>query len=296
MDQSDINMDIDHTLYTLFSIIVVMVCYCKTVECELCWVIENKILQFGKDLSLSCQVENCCPESAGWGKWTSKNEFITIFINVKDLNVDKSLKYGGRTNNRGFSLVIHNVTRDDFNIAYSCTYGFLVSKKKMLLTTDAFLTKKEVDSVVRGKDNTPVYIGLIITLSLGTIAGIVVIVVCLKKNARQSTEMINQEEDVNSSNERLNVENINELLIVENTDTSEENERRRQGQCQQLQQPDTGFEANPNNSSPSAFARNDLRSSIGNRSNNSDDSNSYKSCKSTMSLHPLSIKQTEEFF
>lgn len=271
-----------------------MVCYCKTVECELCWVIENKILQFGKDLSLSCQVENCCPESAGWGKWTSKNEFITIFINVKDLNVDKSLKYGGRTNNRGFSLVIHNVTRDDFNIAYSCTYGFLVSKKKMLLTTDAFLTKKEVDSVVRGKDNTPVYIGLIITLSLGTIAGIVVIVVCLKKNARQSTEMTNQEEDVNSSNERLNVENINELIIVENTDTSEENERRRQGQCQQLQQPDTGFEANPNNSSPSAFARNDLRSSIGNRSNNSDDS--YKSCKSTMSLHPLSIKQTEEFF
>lgn len=98
----------------------------------------KKVTKYGEDLSLSCQVENCCPESAGWGKWTPKNELVTIFIDVKDLNVDNISKYDGAIVNTGFSLVIRNLTRDDLNLTYSCTYGFLVSKKKMLLKTDAF--------------------------------------------------------------------------------------------------------------------------------------------------------------
>lgn len=98
----------------------------------------EKVTKYGEDLSLACQVENCCTKSAGWGKWTPKNELITILIDVKDLNVDNISKYDGAIVKTGFSLVIRNLTKDDLNLTYSCTYGFLVSKKKMLLKTDAF--------------------------------------------------------------------------------------------------------------------------------------------------------------
>lgn len=96
------------------------------------------MLQYGDDLSLVCHVDNCCLDSAGWGKWTTKNELNTIFIDVTDLDSNDNSKYAGGTHLNGFSLLIRNVSSDDLNIAYSCTYGFLVSKKKLLLRTDAF--------------------------------------------------------------------------------------------------------------------------------------------------------------
>lgn len=86
-------------------------------------------------------MENCCTKSAGWGKWTSDDQFNTIFIDVKDFHNDGSLKYGGGTDKKGWFLIIRNITKHDFNISYSCTYGFQVSKKKMLLKKDAFSGK-----------------------------------------------------------------------------------------------------------------------------------------------------------
>lgn len=105
---------------------------------DLFWKVEKKILQYGEDLSLSCQVDSCCPETAGWGKWTFKNELTTIFIDVKNLDANDKSKYAGGTDMNGFSLVIRNLSKEDLNIAYSCTYGFLISQKKFLLETDAF--------------------------------------------------------------------------------------------------------------------------------------------------------------
>lgn len=102
------------------------------------WKIEKKALQYGADLRLSCQVKNCCKKSAGWGKWTYNGQFDTIFIDVKDFHNEEGLKYGGGTDESGFFLIIRNITKDDLNIPYSCTYGFLVSKKKMLWKKDAF--------------------------------------------------------------------------------------------------------------------------------------------------------------
>lgn len=86
-------------------------------------------------------MKNCCKKSAGWGKWSSDDQFNTIFIDVRDLHKEESLKYGGGTGETGFSLTIRNITEDDLNIPYSCTYGFVVSKKQMLLREDAVIGK-----------------------------------------------------------------------------------------------------------------------------------------------------------
>lgn len=94
-------------------------------------------MKYGEDLSLYCKVKNCCLESAGWIQWTSENEFTTIFIDVKDITVAGSSKYNGKINENGFFLVMRNITREDLNVYYSCTYGFQVSEKKILLETDA---------------------------------------------------------------------------------------------------------------------------------------------------------------
>ncbi|CAC5415245.1 unnamed protein product [Mytilus coruscus] len=119
------------------------------------WKVVKKILQFGEDLHLFCQVEDCCRKSAGWGKWTPNNKLSTIFIDVKILQKDEISKYYGGTSERGFFLVIRNMTSDDLNIAYSCTYGFQISKKKILLKTDVFIEKTEIDPDGTIKDGTP---------------------------------------------------------------------------------------------------------------------------------------------
>lgn len=95
-------------------------------------------MQYGEDLRLSCQVENCCIKSVGWVKWTSDDEFDTIFIDVRDLGDEESLKYSGGTDERGFFLIIRNITRNDLNISYSCSYGFTFSKGKVLMEKDVF--------------------------------------------------------------------------------------------------------------------------------------------------------------
>lgn len=104
-------------------------------------VVDKKLSQNGKDLFLSCQVKHCCQKPAGWIKWTSDNESTTLFIDVKDLLDDKVSKYHGGINDRGFFLVVRNVSKEDIIMPYSCTYGFLISNKKMLLKADLSYSK-----------------------------------------------------------------------------------------------------------------------------------------------------------
>ncbi|XP_076085358.1 uncharacterized protein LOC143056160 [Mytilus galloprovincialis] len=110
-------------------------------KCDLSWKIGKKVSQYGDDLSLFCPVNKCCPESAGWVKWTSEDDYTTLFIDVKDLDDRAGPKYNGETNRTGIILIIRNVTRDDLNTSYSCTYGFQVGIKKILLDSDAFYVK-----------------------------------------------------------------------------------------------------------------------------------------------------------
>lgn len=140
------NMNNRCCLQITYTYIRLIICTIFTVlniyfEDHLAWKVEKKALQYGDDLRLFCQVKNCCQKSAGWGKWTSDDALITIFIDVKNLHNDGSLKYSGGTNKTGFFLSIRNLTKGDLSISYSCTYGFQVSKKQMLLVEDALLSK-----------------------------------------------------------------------------------------------------------------------------------------------------------
>ncbi|VDI83794.1 Hypothetical predicted protein [Mytilus galloprovincialis] len=179
-------MEILYAMVMLLATLMVMISLSKATD-NLTWTVVQKVMKYGEDLSLSCKVENCCLGSAGWGKWTPQNEFITIFIDVKDLNVDNSSKYDGAIDKTGFSLVIRNITRDDLNSTYSCTYGFLVSKKKMLTKTDAFLDYTENTSVGSPGNSKSGTTQLAILLSLFPVAVICIvgIVVYRKKKSRK---------------------------------------------------------------------------------------------------------------
>ncbi|CAC5383960.1 unnamed protein product [Mytilus coruscus] len=209
---SDKNMEIVHRLYSLFPIVMLMKCFSKTDEYNLSWKAENKVLQYGDDLSLFCPVDNCCLESAGWGKWTSKDELTTIFIDVKDLDSNDTSKYAGGTYSNGFSLLIRNFSREDLNIAYSCTYGFQVSQKKILLWTDAFRSKPEIDHM---KENKPVIIGLIIALSLLllAVACVVVVVICVYLKKKSKSEMGNKDGVHKLTDESLSTETSEKPLL-----------------------------------------------------------------------------------
>ncbi|XP_063408707.1 uncharacterized protein LOC134692187 [Mytilus trossulus] len=136
---------------SLILFLMVTICFIKADD-NLAWKVVKKALQFGDDLHLFCQVKNCCQKSAGWGKWTSDDHLITIFIDVKNLHNDGSLKYSGGTNKTGFFLRIRNITQGDLNISYSCTYGFQVSRKKNLLMEDAlFSPPKTIETINRFK-------------------------------------------------------------------------------------------------------------------------------------------------
>lgn len=106
---------------------------------KLDWTIQNKISVYGQDLTLICNVPDCCSKEAGWEAWTQK--LRTIFIDIRDLSFTSNSKYTGDVYNFGYSLVIRNVSMEDVNIMYSCVYGDERSDKKMLIEKDIFLCK-----------------------------------------------------------------------------------------------------------------------------------------------------------
>ncbi|XP_071147845.1 uncharacterized protein [Mytilus edulis] len=143
---------------------------CKADIYNMTWEVKKKVFHYGEDLSLSCCVHNCCQEAAGWGKWTN-NELTTIFIDVKYLHVDNNSKYDGGINETEFLLVIRNITEFDLNINYSCTYGFKIGHKKMLLETDVFFEETTSDPIVTRKEGIPAYL-----IVVACVASVLVIV------------------------------------------------------------------------------------------------------------------------
>lgn len=103
------------------------------------WTVDQKVFTYGQNLTLFCNIGNCCFYPASWDKWDSK-ELIPIYIDVRDLkdDVDSNDKYGGRVNKSGFFLTIRDLQEVDLNTEYSCSYDFDVSEKKLLQKTDAF--------------------------------------------------------------------------------------------------------------------------------------------------------------
>ena len=64
----------------------------------------------------------------------------TIFWDVR--NASRTDKYEGQLEQRGYSLIIKNLSKEDLNKSYACLYGLNRSQKKLLLE----------DVIFNGKD------------------------------------------------------------------------------------------------------------------------------------------------
>ncbi|VDI83003.1 Hypothetical predicted protein [Mytilus galloprovincialis] len=107
------------------------------------WRIVGKVTDYGQNVSLFCNVPNCCPKNSGWYKWTSKHD--KLLIDIKSGYLSK--KYGGKLLKDGFTLVIQNLTSNDLNVWYSCIYNSTIGERKYLQEEDVFVfdpnTRKE---------------------------------------------------------------------------------------------------------------------------------------------------------
>ncbi|CAG2225824.1 unnamed protein product [Mytilus edulis] len=99
------------------------------------WRIVGKVTDYGQNVTLFCNVPNCCPETSGWYKWTSKHDKLLIDIKSGYL----SHKYGGKVSKDGFTLVIQNLTTNDLNVWYSCIYNSRIGERKYLQEEDVFV-------------------------------------------------------------------------------------------------------------------------------------------------------------
>ncbi|VDI39896.1 Hypothetical predicted protein [Mytilus galloprovincialis] len=98
------------------------------------WTVVGKATDYGQNVTLFCHVPNCCPEDAGWDRWTPQQR--TLFIDVKTGRPNK--KYDGRIFKNGYTLIIQNLTKDDLNVSYSCLYGVTLGDRKFLQEEDVF--------------------------------------------------------------------------------------------------------------------------------------------------------------
>ncbi|VDH93527.1 Hypothetical predicted protein, partial [Mytilus galloprovincialis] len=101
------------------------------------WIVNEKVSSYGDHLTLFCVIDDCCTKAAGWIKFVP--DYKTIYLDVRDSkNYTSKEKYDATTNSTGFSLVIKKIQKEDINIKYSCLYGFVRSREKYLLQSDAF--------------------------------------------------------------------------------------------------------------------------------------------------------------
>lgn len=248
-----------HFIELLILLCMVLICFSKADD-KLKWKIEKKALQYGSDLRLYCHVENCCTKSAGWGKWTPDDQFQTIFIDVKRLREEKNLKYGGGTDATGFFLIINNVTKEDLNVSYSCTYGFLVSKKKMLLDKNAFIGMSKITTDIDSKPGLNLKIILYFLLAFAAVAVALVVGIIIVTHQRRLQKQ-NKDEGLQHC----------EFLYHKPTDC-----RCRHTHTDKQVADDTFLSAD---SEPDHNVR--TRANIS-RSNSSGSSDSFESCKSNM--------------
>lgn len=101
------------------------------------WKVIGKVTDYGQNVSLFCNVSNCCPEYSGWDMWSPEQR--TLIIDVKTAQPNK--KYDGRKLKDGYTLIIQNITKEDLNVSYSCVYGGTLGEKKVLLEEDVFICK-----------------------------------------------------------------------------------------------------------------------------------------------------------
>lgn len=98
------------------------------------WTAIGNVTDYGQNVTLFCNVSNCCAEGSGWIRWTSENQ--TLFIDVKTGGTNTG--FDRKVLKDGYTLVIQNLTKQDLNVSYSCVYGVTLSERKFLLAENVF--------------------------------------------------------------------------------------------------------------------------------------------------------------
>lgn len=109
----------------------------KNISGGLVWTVFGKVTEYRQNVTLFCNVSNCCPNYAGWDRWTPVQQ--TLFIDVK--TGQANAKYDGKALQNGYTLVIQNLSKTDLNVSYSCVYGAILGQRKFLLEADVFKCK-----------------------------------------------------------------------------------------------------------------------------------------------------------
>lgn len=100
------------------------------------WRVGNKLFDYGQNLELLCNVSNCCFQASGWDIWSP--ERTQIFKDIRTVNTSASGKYSGEIYTDGFTLIISNLSEDDVNVSYSCSYGLQMGKAIFLHESAVF--------------------------------------------------------------------------------------------------------------------------------------------------------------
>ncbi|CAC5355479.1 unnamed protein product [Mytilus coruscus] len=162
------NLVVRNVLDMKYLLPLLIVINCQTIQVvgDFEWTVIGKATDYGQNVTLFCNVSNCCPKHSGWDRWTPVQR--TLFIDVKTGRPNK--KYEGKVFKDGYTLIIKNLTKHDLNVSYSCLYGATLGKRKYLLEEDIFTY------ISTTEPNGPSDISI---LSDGEIAGIIVGVIVI---------------------------------------------------------------------------------------------------------------------
>ncbi|XP_052073090.1 ankyrin-1-like isoform X3 [Mytilus californianus] len=167
--------------------LVILIYNCLMIQGVLEWTVVGKVTEYGQNVTLFCNVPNCCPKDAGWDRWTPEQR--TLFIDVKTGRPNK--KYDGKVEKDGYTLIIQNLTKNDLNVSYSCLYGVTFGESKYLLEEDVFTfissTQPNVTSGLSQGELAALITGVIVLVSVS-----VTISICFGRRLRKKRNDTNE--------------------------------------------------------------------------------------------------------
>ncbi|XP_052091940.1 uncharacterized protein LOC127728535 [Mytilus californianus] len=208
---------------------------------EINWIVQQKVNNYGQNLKLFCKADNCCVANMT-KRWFGGPQQKPLWLSSpKDSGAkSENAKYIFTIETNGFGLVIKNVTVEDMNVTYKCSYNF-EEDSNMLYSSDAFSDKQEdSEKNVNGQNPVensfnyiPVIVACVVALLLTCICTIV-----LCKYAKLNSLLYSCKQRRKNRKAGDDVENAQELKNL----TSEDKEKMQQSNENSLQEK--GIEAN----------------------------------------------------
>ncbi|XP_063442464.1 uncharacterized protein LOC134722767 [Mytilus trossulus] len=104
-------------------------------EAKVEWEVEKTISEYGQDLELFCTADDYELSSQKSKRWYKGSKQKLLTFNDGSENITK---YKASIESNGFRLLIKNLTKNDVNITYMCSYSFSKSENLLLLVKDVF--------------------------------------------------------------------------------------------------------------------------------------------------------------